>query len=112
MRIGFLHRKFKNRTTSSFQVILFGFLVLILLGALVLMLPACSRDGTATPFGDTLFTAVSASCVTGLVVRDTATHWSLLGQVVILILIQIGGLGIVSVAAFIATITSALSPGV
>lgn len=98
MRIGFLHRKFKNRTTSSFQVILFGFLVLILLGALVLMLPACSRDGTATPFGDTLFTAVSASCVTGLVVRDTATHWSLLGQVVILILIQIGGLGVITVA--------------
>lgn len=98
MRIGFLHRKFKNRTTSSFQVILFGFLVLILLGALVLMLPACSRDRTATPFGDTLFTAVSASCVTGLVVRDTATHWSLLGQVVILILIQIGGLGVITVA--------------
>ena len=62
------------------------------------MLPACSRDGTATPFGDTLFTAVSASCVTGLVVRDTATHWSLLGQVVILILIQIGGLGVITVA--------------
>ena len=98
MRIGFLHRKFKNRTTSSFQVILFGFLVLILLGALILMLPACSRDGTVTPFGDTLFTAVSASCVTGLVVRDTATHWSLLGQVVILILIQIGGLGVITVA--------------
>ena len=98
MRIGFLNRIPKNRTTSSFQVILLGFLALILLGALILMLPACSRSRTVTPFADTLFTAVSASCVTGLVVRDTATHWSLLGQVVILILIQIGGLGVITVA--------------
>lgn len=98
MKPVFLHRKSKNRTTSSFQVILIGFLILILLGALILMLPACSRDRTVTPFGDTLFTAVSASCVTGLVVRDTATHWSLLGQIVILLLIQIGGLGVITVA--------------
>ena len=56
-----------NHTTSSFQVILLGFLGLILLGALVLMLPVCSRDRSVTPFGDTLFTAVSASCVTGLI---------------------------------------------
>ena len=96
MQIGFLRKS--NRTTSSFQVILLGFLGLILLGALILTLPLCSRDRSWTPFGDTLFTAVSASCVTGLVVRDTATHWSLLGQIVILILIQIGGLGVITVA--------------
>ncbi len=96
MKSGFLARK--NQTTSSFQVILLGFLGLILLGALVLMLPLCSRERLWTPFGDCLFTAVSASCVTGLVVRDTATHWSLLGQIVLLILIQIGGLGVITVA--------------
>ena len=87
-----------NHTTSSFQVILLGFLGLILLGALVLMLPVCSRDRSVTPFGDTLFTAVSASCVTGLIVRDTATHWSFFGQAVILLLIQVGGLGVITVA--------------
>ena len=96
MQIGFLRKT--NRTTSSFQVILLGFLGLILLGALVLTLPVCSRDRSWTSFGNTLFTAVSASCVTGLVVLDTATHWSLLGQIVILILIQIGGLGVITVA--------------
>lgn len=93
-----MRRFVKNRTTSSFQVILLGFLGLILLGALILMLPICSRERIWTPFSDTLFTAVSASCVTGLVVRDTATHWSLLGQIVILTLIQIGGLGVITVA--------------
>ena len=98
MKYGFLNLKRKNRTTSSFQVILLGFLGLILLGALILMLPICSRDRTVTSFPDTLFTAVSAVCVTGLVVHDTATHWSLLGQLVILILIQIGGLGVITVA--------------
>ena len=87
----------KNRTTSSFQVILLGFLALIFLGGLVLTLPICSQSGTATPFSDCLFTSVSAVCVTGLVVRDTATHWSVLGQAVILLLIQIGGLGVITV---------------
>ena len=96
MKLGFLRQG--NRTTSSFRVILLGFLALILLGALVLMLPACSRDRSVTPFADTLFTSVSAACVTGLVVHDTATHWSLLGQAVILLLIQIGGLGVITVA--------------
>ena len=96
MQIGFLRRK--NRTTSSFQVILLGFAALILLGALILTLPACSRDGNWTPFSDALFTAVSAVCVTGLVVQDTATHWSVLGQLIILALIQIGGLGVITVA--------------
>ena len=96
MRIAFLHRK--NHTTASFQVILLGFLGLILLGALILTLPVCSRSGTWTPFSDTLFTSVSAACVTGLIVQDTATHWSFWGQLLILILIQIGGLGVITVA--------------
>ena len=96
MRIAFLHRK--NHTTASFQVILLGFLGLILLGALILTLPVCSRSGTWTPFSDALFTSVSAACVTGLIVQDTATHWSFWGQLLILILIQIGGLGVITVA--------------
>ncbi len=96
MKIGFFSKK--NHTTSSFQVILLGFLGLILLGALILTLPICSRERVWTPFADTLFTAVSASCVTGLVVRDTATHWSLFGQIIVLTLIQIGGLGVITVA--------------
>ena len=96
MKLGFLHRT--NRTSTSFRVILMGFLALILIGALLLMLPICSRSRTVTPFPDTLFTAVSASCVTGLVVRDTATHWSVFGQFIVLLLIQIGGLGVITVA--------------
>lgn len=63
------------------------------------MLPVSSRRGTVTSFGTALFTATSATCVTGLVVRDTATHWSVFGQVVILALIQTGGLGIIMAAA-------------
>ena len=66
---------------------------------MLLMLPISSRSGTATSFGTALFTATSATCVTGLVVRDTATHWSVFGQVVILALIQTGGLGIIMAAA-------------
>ncbi|MBQ3870414.1 MAG: Trk family potassium uptake protein [Clostridia bacterium] len=90
----------KNKSTATSQLMLFSFLLLILLGALLLMLPAASADGTATPFEDTLFTAVSATCVTGLVTVDTATHWSMFGQAIILLLIQIGGMGVVTVAMF------------
>ncbi len=79
-------------------------MAVILIGTLLLMLPVSSAQGEWTSFEDALFTATSAVCVTGLVVRDTAVYWSLFGQVVILILIQTGGLGIVSVTAFIATI--------
>ena len=84
-------------TKNSFQFISGGFLLLVLLGALILMLPISSQSRTVTPFSDTLFTAISASCVTGLVVRDTATHWSLFGQIIILLLIQIGGMGVITV---------------
>lgn len=83
---------------SSFNIIIYGFAGTILLGTLLLMLPVASVSGNVTPFSDALFTATSAVCVTGLVVYDTATYWSMFGQFIILMLIQIGGLGIVTVA--------------
>lgn len=87
----------RYRLTSS-QIILYGFLLVVLLGGLLLSLPVASASGRWTSPVDALFTAVSATCVTGLIVHDTATYWSLFGQVVILALIQIGGLGVVMVA--------------
>lgn len=84
---------------SSFQIIILGFAGVILLGALILMLPISTTEGCVTPFNETLFTATSAVCVTGLVVHDTGSYWSTFGQTVILMLIQIGGLGVVTVAA-------------
>lgn len=86
---------------SSFQVIMFGFSLLILAGAVVLMTPLASRDGTGTDFMTSLFTATSAVCVTGLVTVDTATHWSFFGQLIVIVLIQIGGLGIVMAGSVI-----------
>lgn len=90
-------RKPVSQSRHSFRVIITGFFLLILCGALILMLPVSSRSRTVTPFSDTLFTAVSATCVTGLIVQDTATHWSLFGQAVILGLIQIGGMGVITI---------------
>ncbi len=83
---------------SPAHIFAIGFLAIILCGALLLMLPAATNDGVVTSFFDTLFTAVSATCVTGLIVVDTGIHWSLFGQTVILVMIQIGGLGFMSVA--------------
>ncbi|MCI2048852.1 MAG: Trk family potassium uptake protein [Lachnospiraceae bacterium] len=83
---------------SSAQVILFGFLAIILTGALLLMLPVASADGRSADLTTALFTSASAVCVTGLVVRDTATGWTLFGQVVILLLIQVGGMGVIMTA--------------
>lgn len=93
---------FQNRRLSSSQIIMFGFALVILAGALLLMLPVSAAEGEVTPFLDSLFTATSAVCVTGLIVHDTATHWSAFGQAVILLLIQIGGMGVVTVAVAIA----------
>ena len=92
----------KHKHITSFQIIILGFLSLIILGCLLLMLPVSTRDGEGTAFSDALFTATSAVCVTGLVVHDTATYWSMFGQSVILALIQIGGMGIVTVAVSVA----------
>lgn len=89
----------KKRQLSSSQIIVLGFAAVVLLGALILSLPISSVDRTWTPFLDAVFTSTSATCVTGLVVLDTGSHWSLFGQAVILLLIQIGGLGIITMAA-------------
>ena len=95
-----MKRKFTIKL-SSFQIITLGFIAIILLGAILLMFPISSKGGEWTPFINALFTSTSAVCVTGLVVYDTAIHWSVFGQIVILLLIQIGGMGVVTmVAAF------------
>ncbi len=95
----------RKKHLSSAQIIVFGFLFAIFLGALLLMLPISSNSGDVTPFSDAIFTSTSAVCVTGLVVQDTATHWSAFGQFIILLLIQIGGLGVVTFAILIAMIS-------
>ncbi|MCQ2452290.1 MAG: TrkH family potassium uptake protein [Oscillospiraceae bacterium] len=89
----------KQRLTHV-QTIALGYFIMILLGTLLLMLPAASRSGESTGFLSCLFTATSASCVTGLVVKDTFTYWSLFGQLVIIMLIQIGGLGFMTISTF------------
>ena len=94
------HIGFQNKL-SSFQIIILGFAGVIVLGALLLMLPISTQNGAVTPFSKTLFTATSAVCVTGVVVFDTASYWSGFGQLIILIMIQIGGLGVISVASFL-----------
>ena len=83
------------------QAVVLGFLSAVLLGTALLMLPAMTTGPAGTTFVDALFTATSAVCVTGLTVVDTATHWTPLGQVTILVLIQLGGLGIMIFASLI-----------
>lgn len=92
-------QQIKKKRISSFRIIILGFSAVILLGSLLLMLPFSSQSGQVTPFSDALFTATSAVCVTGLIVHDTATYWSSFGQGVILLLIQIGGMGVITVGA-------------
>ena len=82
---------------SSTQMIFGSFILAIFVGAILLSLPIANNSKGSTDFLTCLFTATSAMCVTGLVVVDTATHWSLFGQIIILILIQIGGLGVILV---------------
>ncbi|MBO5896213.1 MAG: potassium transporter KtrB [Clostridia bacterium] len=89
----------KKLKLSTTHIIMLSFLVLIMLGAVLLMLPISSASGTATPFVDALFTATTATCVTGLVVVPTFSAWSTFGHVIILLLIQIGGLGVITVLA-------------
>ncbi len=88
-----------RRYLTSFQLIILGFAGVILLGALILMLPVASSCGAWTPFRESLFTSTSAVCVTGLVIYDSGSYWSGFGQGVILLLIQIGGLGVITMAA-------------
>lgn len=94
-----MHLKKLQLTTS--QIIILGFLAAIILGALLLTLPFSTADGKGASFPDALFTATSACCVTGLIVQDTATYWSWFGQGVILLMIQIGGMGVVTLAVMI-----------
>ena len=87
----------KKRYLTTTQMIIISFFVTVFIGGVLLSLPFASASGRATPFIDALFTATTSVCVTGLVVVTTATHWSLLGKIIILILIQIGGLGVITI---------------
>ena len=89
----------RARRLNPPQIIALGFLVVILIGGLLLSLPVSSADGERLPFENALFTATSAVCVTGLVVYDTGAAFSVFGQIVIMLLIQIGGLGFMTLAA-------------
>lgn len=89
--------KHRLRRLNQVQFIAAGFFLIVLVGTCLLMLPIASRSGEWTNFRDAMFTATSATCVTGLVVYDTFTHWNLFGQLVILTLIQIGGLGFITI---------------
>ncbi len=91
-----IHPK-KNFSFSTTQIILFSFLITILFGSLLLSLPISSATATPVPYLDALFTATTSTCVTGLVTLPTATTWSFFGQAVILVLVQIGGLGIITI---------------
>lgn len=100
-------QKIKKRVhdTSALRIIPVIFLIIIFVGTLLLMLPAASKSGEGTGFTDALFTATSATCVTGLVRFDTCTHWSTFGQVVILCLIQTGGIGFMSIPLWLVSLT-------
>ncbi|WP_416277388.1 TrkH family potassium uptake protein [Paenibacillus timonensis] len=90
--------QFKKISLSPPQILVIGFALIILLGALLLMLPISSKSGESLSFVDAVFTATSATCVTGLVVVDTGTYFSAFGQIVIMLLIQVGGLGFMTMA--------------
>ena len=98
-------KSYKKKHMTSFQLIIMGFAGVILLGTVLLMLPFSSAEKVITPFHEALFPATSAVCVTGLVVKDTGSYWSLAGQTIILALIQIGGLGVVTVAASVSLLS-------
>ena len=87
----------KKWTLSTTQIIMLSFLAVIALGSLLLALPVSAADGRPVPYLDALFTATTATCVTGLVTLTTATAWSTFGQAVILVLIQVGGLGVITI---------------
>lgn len=88
----------KRKSLSHIQIIALGYFLITLAGTFLLMLPFATRSGVSAPFGTAIFTSVSASCVTGLILENTVTYWSLFGQIVILALIQLGGLGYMTIA--------------
>ncbi len=93
-----MQQRKKHLKMSHVQIIALGFFLIIMTGTILLMLPISTKNGQGASFLDAVFTATSASCVTGLVVQDTATYWSGFGQAVILTMIQIGGLGFMTIA--------------
>lgn len=97
-------RRFENNVMNPPRVLALGFAALILLGAFLLNLPMASQDGQSIGFINALFTAASSVCVTGLVVVNTAYHWTLFGQIVIITLIQMGGLGFMTLATIVALV--------
>ena len=99
-----IKRKFLKQFSSA-RIILLGFIIMIFVGASILSLPISSRSREFTPFIDTLFTATSASCVTGLIVYDTATHWSIFGKIIIIAMVQCGGLGVVTMITLFTQVT-------
>ncbi len=94
----------KDNIMSPPRILVFGFATVILIGTMLLMLPTASLDNQSVGFVNALFTATSAVCVTGLVVVDTGTHWTIFGKTVILFLIQIGGIGFMSMATLFAVL--------
>lgn len=99
-----IRRKLRRSNRNMTSVIALGFVAIILLGTFLLVLPISSQSGEFTNPLNAAFTAVSATCVTGLVVEDTGTYWSVFGQVVIIVLIQIGGLGFMTMAVLLSRI--------
>ncbi|MCR1935358.1 TrkH family potassium uptake protein [Clostridium tepidum] len=91
-----------KRRFTPVQILAIGFAIVIFIGAILLSLPISSQSGQRTPFLDCLFTSTSAVCVTGLIVVDTGTHWTYFGKTVIMLLIEIGGLGFMSFATLLA----------
>ncbi|MEG1858516.1 MAG: potassium transporter TrkG, partial [Pseudoflavonifractor sp.] len=91
----------RSKSMNATRIVAGGFAVIILMGALLLMLPIASRTGEVTDFLTTLFTATSATCVTGLIPVDTWIHWTFFGQVIILALIQLGGLGFMTIITLV-----------
>lgn len=94
-------RKINSIKKNPYLVFFFGFAIVIFIGAVLLSMPFASQSGKSVGFVNALFTATSATCVTGLVVVNTATHWTVFGKVVIIVLIQIGGLGVMTMTAMI-----------
>ncbi|MCD7778343.1 MAG: Trk family potassium uptake protein [Clostridiales bacterium] len=92
-------KRLRKRHISTFQFTILGFAGVILGGCFLLMLPVSSKSGSFTSFWDALFTSTSAVCVTGLVVQNTATYWSGFGQLIILLLIMAGGMGVITIRA-------------
>ena len=104
MMLRIRERFFKRRGMNATRFVAFSFAGIILLGALLLTLPIASKDGQSAGFFTGLFTATSATCVTGLILVDTGIHWSLFGQVVIAVLLQIGGLGLMTIMSIFSLI--------